>query len=235
MATALGDRQGIAWHAPFLPHLTYNCSMPEPSTDEPDFAALQKGDDGLAEFFASHRARLRRMIDIRLDARVAGRVDPSDILQETYLEAVRQLPAFLEARNLTPKLWLRLITRQQIIAAHRHHLGVQKRDAKLEVSLGGDAPSYANPESLSQFLAAGMISPSRDAAKREFRQRLRATLEKMDPMDREIIALRHFDELSNAEVAVELGISKTAASNRYIRALQRLNKLLSSVSWLPDP
>ncbi|MEW4453355.1 sigma-70 family RNA polymerase sigma factor [Bremerella sp. JC817] len=201
---------------------------------ESEFQPLQAGNDGLASLFAEHRERLRRMIDIRLDSRVAGRVDPSDILQETYLEAARQLPAFLEQRNLPPKLWLRLLARQQIIAAHRHHLGVQKRDAKLEVSLSNNSPSYANPESLSQFLAAGMMSPSRDVAKQEFRQRLRSTLENMDPLDREVIALRHFDELSNSEVAVELNISKTAASNRYIRALQRLNKLLSSASWLPD-
>lgn len=190
----------------------------------------REGDPALAELFALHRPRLRRMVEVRMDDRVAGRVDPSDVLQEVFLDASRQLPAYLAGRPMPPFLWLRFLTAQRLMATHRHHLGTQMRDAKLEVSLDGPVWPSVCSESLSRHLVARLTPPSRAAAKIELRVRLREALEAMEPLDREILSLRHFEELSNNEVAQELGISKAAASNRYMRALGRLGKLLSGVS-----
>ena len=192
----------------------------------------REGDAALANLFAEHRGRLRRMVEMRLDNRVTGRVDPSDVLQEAYLDASKQLQGYLASVPMPPFLWLRFLTGQRLMATHRHHLGAQMRDAKLEVPLDGPARPLVYSESLSHHLAGRLTTPSRAVARMELQAQLQEVLEGMEPLDREILALRHFEELSNNEVAQELGISKAAASNRYMRALVRLGKLLADVSGL---
>ncbi len=191
------------------------------------------GEAALADFFTRHRDRLRRMVDMRLDRRVAGRVDPSDILQEAYVDASKQLDGYLSSLPMPPFLWLRFLTGQRLMATHRRHLGAQKRDAKLEVPLPGRP--QVRSESLSCLLAGRLTTPSRAAARREFQVHMHALLDTLEPLDREILSLRHFEELSNAEVADELGISKAAASKRYIRAVERLRKSLAAIpNLLPE-
>ena len=186
----------------------------------------------LAELFAQHRPRLRRMVDMRLDPRVAGRVDPSDVLQEAFMDASNQLQGYLDKTPMQPFLWLRFLTGQRLMALHRRHLGAQKRDAKRDVPLPGLGRPQVYSESLSCQLAGRLTTPSGAVARLEMQTRLHEALEEMEPLDCEILALRHFEELTNNEAAEELGISKAAASKRYVRALDRLRKVLAGMPGL---
>lgn len=179
-----------------------------------------------------HRGRLRRMVELRMDRRVSGRVDPSDVLQEAFLDASRQLDQYLAERPVSLFVWLRFITGQRLMAIHRQHLGVQKRDARQEMSLQRPAMPEADSLSLSFGLLGAMTSPSMAAMRGEMQARLQAIVDGLDPLDREILALRHYEELSNQEAAEELGITTAAASKRYIRALERLRAALAEVPGL---
>ncbi len=185
------------------------------------------GRSALAEVFMGHRERLRRMVQLRMDRRVARRVDPSDVLQEAFLDAERQLDDYLAEPLLSPFIWLRCLTGQRLMAIHRRHLGAAKRDAKHEVSLDQPRMPQADSQILSNRLAGRMTSPSLAAIRAEMNARLHALVEDMDPLDREILALRHYEELGNQEAAEELGILPAAASKRYIRALERLKANLA--------
>ncbi len=177
----------------------------------------------LAEVFMSHRQRLRRMVDLRLDRRVAARIDPSDVLQETYLDAARQLEQYVAEPPMSLFLWLRFLTGQRLMAIHRQHLGVQKRDAKQEVAI--ERPE-ADSQSLSCSLIGRLTSPSMAAMRVELQICFQEAVDGLEPLDRDILALRHYEELTNQEAADELGITPAAASKRYIRALERLRTAL---------
>jgi RNA polymerase sigma-70 factor (ECF subfamily) len=181
----------------------------------------------LAELFSRYRRRLKQMVRLRLNRRLQGRVDDSDILQEAYLEASRRLPDYLARRPLPFFLWLRHITGEKLIDAHRHHLGAKMRDAAQEVSLHRGPMPAASSVCLAAQLLGRLTSPSQAAIKAETRLRVQEVLNGMDPMDREVLALRHFEQLTNAEVAESLGIPESTASSRYLRALKRLKEELS--------
>jgi RNA polymerase sigma-70 factor, ECF subfamily len=189
------------------------------------------GPEALAELFARERGPLRRMVAWRLDPRLNGRLDPSDVLQEVYLDALRRLPDYLERPNLPAGLWLRLLTGRRLVELHRQHLGAQMRSAGQEVSLDGGW-AWASAPSLAAQLVGHLTSPSQAAARAETAHRLTRALEEMDPIDREVLILRHFDELGNNEVAQLLGLQKAAASNRYVRALRRLKQILAATPGL---
>jgi RNA polymerase sigma-70 factor (ECF subfamily) len=194
---------------------------------------LQAGDrQALADLFAAQRERLRRMVRWRLDPRLAGRLDPSDVLQEVYLDAARRLSGYLEKPGLPPALWLRLLTGRRLLELHRQHLGAGMRSARVEVSLDQPGWAWASAGSLASQLVGHLTSPSQAAARAETAARLTRALEEMDAIDREVLVLRHFDELTNNEVAGLLGLQKAAASNRYVRALRRLKDILESFSPL---
>jgi RNA polymerase sigma-70 factor, ECF subfamily len=184
--------------------------------------------EALGDLFSQHRERLRRMVQMRLDRRLQGRVDPSDVLQESYLEMARALSAYLKEPILPFFLWLRMITGRKLQALHRHHLGSKMREAGREVSLYRGALPQASSVSLAEHLLGRLTTPSMAAARAELKLRIQAALNSMDDMDREILALRHFEQLSNAETAQALGISEQAASNRFVRALKRLKSILCS-------
>jgi RNA polymerase sigma-70 factor (ECF subfamily) len=193
------------------------------------------GEEGaLAELFTRYRKRLRQMIRLRLDRRLSSRVDPSDVLQEAYLDVVQQFPAYQRQPEMPFFLWLRLVTGQRLQRVHRRHLGAGMRDAGREVSLYHGALPQASSESLAAQLLGRMTSASQVLVRAEMQLQLQAALNDMGPLDREIIALRHFEELSNAEAAEVLGLSKTAASNRYLRALARLQKVLENIPGFLD-
>ena len=198
---------------------------------------LQAGDrDALAELFARHREPLRRMIMLRLDHRLGGRVSPSDILQETYVDAMKRVPHFFENPEMPFFIWLRWIAGQRLVEVHRQHLGARMRDAGLEVPLQQGYPAAASSTCLAAHLAGGLTSPSRAAIRGEMLAQLEAALDRLDPIDREVLALRHFEELSNNEVAALLGIQKAAASKRYVRALERLKGALAEIpGFFEDP
>jgi RNA polymerase sigma-70 factor (ECF subfamily) len=203
--------------------------------DDDLLVRLEDGDKGaLSELFVRHRERLRRMIRLRLDRRLQGRVDSSDVLQDAYLEIARRAGEYLAEPTLPPFLWLRFLTSQTLQALHRHHLKVQMRDAGQEVSLRRRATPQANSACLAEILLGRLTSPTRAARRAEMQRKLQEILNDMEPIDREVLALRHFEELSNGEVGQVLGLSKTAASNRYIRALERLKVRLMAVPGFLD-
>jgi RNA polymerase sigma-70 factor, ECF subfamily len=205
------------------------------SSDELSRRAGAGDSTALTELFGLHRDRLRRMVRLRLDRRLQGRIDPSDVLQEAQLDVLRRAAEFAAEPRMPPFLWLRLITGQRLIALHRHHLGAQKRSAGQEIMLHRGAMPQATSASLAEMLMGRLTSPTQAAQRAEVRVLLQEALNGMDPIDREVLTLRHFEELSNAEVAQVLGLTKTAASNRYIRALERLREILGGIPGLLAP
>jgi RNA polymerase sigma-70 factor, ECF subfamily len=185
--------------------------------------------EALAHVFARYRDRLRQMVRLRLDRRLQGRLDPSDVLQDAYLDFARRLPEYAKEPALPFYLWLRLLTGQRLIDLHRMHLGAKMRDAGQEVSLYRGALPQASSASLAAQLLGRLTSASRAAMRAETQIRVQEALNRMDPVDREVLALRHFEMLSNDETATVLGIKKSAASNRYIRALKRLKDLMGGL------
>jgi RNA polymerase sigma-70 factor (ECF subfamily) len=208
--------------------------MPSPQSD-PSSRELRvrSGDrEALASLFGEHEGRLRRWVDRRLDPRLRGRLSPSDVVQETYLAAEARLDHFGERPEMPFAVWVRLLADQRLIDAHRRHLGAEARDACREVGLGRGGNSSA--ADLAARLAGGLTSPSQAAARHEVHEILTRAIEAMDGLDREVLSLRHFDELGNDEVAVLLGIPKGTASKRYVRALGRLRAILEQVPGLLD-
>jgi RNA polymerase sigma-70 factor, ECF subfamily len=182
----------------------------------------------LAALFDRYKGRLRHMVRLRIDRRLAGRLDASDVLQEAYLEADKRFAEYLRDPTIPIFLWLRLVTGQKLTDLHRHHLGAKMRDAGMEVALHRGALPQASSVSLAELLLGRLTTPTRAAHRAEMQRRLQEALNRMDPIDREVLVLRHFEELSNVETAQVLGLETTAASNRYIRALKRLKEVLGS-------
>src|SRR5215472_785267 len=183
----------------------------------------------LGALFARYRDRLRKMVRLRLDGRLARRLDPSDVLQDAYLDVARRFPEYAAAPAVPFYVWLRALTGQRLIDLHRQHLGAKMRDAGQEVSLYRGAPPQASSASLAQQLLAGLTSPTQAAVRAEMQLRLQEALNSMDPVDREVVVLRHFEELTNVETAAVLVIEPSAASKRYLRAVRRLKAILDQV------
>jgi len=187
---------------------------------------LRSGDKQvLGALFARYRSQLHRMVEFRLDRRLRGRVDASDVLQDAFLDAAKHVDRFLDQPDLPLVVWLRIMTTQRLIDLHRRHLGAKKRNAGQDVSLNQPRQYEATSACIAVQLVDDLPTPSAEAQLGERIQKLEEILDRMDPMDREVLALRHFEELSNGEVAEILGLSKSAASNRYVRALKRLQDI----------
>lgn len=195
---------------------------------------IHDGEEGLASVFSEHSERLERLIRFRLDSRLRGRVDPGDVLQEAYLVVAKRLKDYLADCAVPVFVWLRSMTLQVVVDVHRRHLDAQARNVNLEIPLHQDQSPINSSLSLATYLAADMTSPSQAAVREEVLNQLRQAFDSMDPIDREVLALRHFEELSNNEVAAVLGLQKSAASNRYVRALTRLKALLTSMPAFRD-
>ncbi|MBI1325814.1 sigma-70 family RNA polymerase sigma factor [bacterium] len=193
-------------------------------------ALAQAGDrEALSSLFSRHRQRLRRMIQLRLDRRLQARIDASDVIQEAYVEVVTRMNEYFQKPSYPLFLWLRLIVGERILKLHRHHLGTQMRDAGLEVSLYRGALPEASSAALAAQLLGKHTSPTQAVVRAERMIRLQEALNTLDFMDREVLSLRHFEELSLAETALSLGIEESAAAKRYIRALKRLKTTLKSM------
>lgn len=190
----------------------------------------------LTDQFSQHRSRLWRTVQVRMDPRLYGRVDPDDVLQEAYMDAMKRVGHFAEELSYTPFVWLRLIVGQTLINVHRRHIGAKKRDASREKSRGTGGLRFeysATSQTIAIQLAGNQTSPSQAAMRTEMVEELSTSLESLSEIDREILTLRHFEDLSNKEVAELLGIEQKAASIRYVRAVQRLKKCMdkSSFGW----
>ena len=191
---------------------------------------LRAGDrKALAEVFERDRDRLRRMIELRMDPRLRARVDTSDVLQEAYLDLARDLDAYRAGPNLPPLLWMRLHVGRRLTTLHRQHLGTRMRDAGLEVSLYREALPQASSAALASMLLGRQTSPTQAARRAERLLRVQEALNTLDPIDREVLALRHFEQLDRAETAEVLGISPEACAKRHFRALKRLKEVLAAM------
>jgi RNA polymerase sigma-70 factor, ECF subfamily len=192
--------------------------------------AAQGDGQALGLLLSRHQNRLRRMIALRLDRRLQGRIDPSDVIQEAYLEASARLAEYLRNPAMPFFLWLRFLTGQKLVTMHRHHLGVQMRNAGQQVVLYHGPLPEASSAALAAQLLGHDVRPSEAAILAEMKFRVREALDSMDRLDREVLALRHFEQLSRAEIAQVLGVSDSAAGKRYIRALERLRQILGRAS-----
>lgn len=185
------------------------------------------GARGTAQLFERYRSRLARMVVLRLDSRIMGKVDVEDILQDACMEASRRIEDFLDRPSVPFFVWLRQITSQVLIDVHRRYLGAQMRDVSRERSLDQCDLSNAGSALLLAQLAGSLTSPSQGAVRNEMVGELRTALQELEEIDREVLVLRHLEELSNSEVAEILCIDKYAASKRYVRALERLSRAMS--------
>jgi len=205
------------------------------SREEELIGRVAEGDhDALAELFSQHRDRLWRMVSFRLDPRLHGRVDADDILQEAWLSAVQRINHFLTDASRSIFVWFRLITSQTLIDIHRRHLGTQKRNAALEFSINHGWSTQSTSSALSFHLLGQLTSPSQAALRNELSEQLVDGLKSMNDIDRQVLALRHFEQLSNRETAQILEISDQAASDRYMRALARLKNVLTILPEFRD-
>ena len=166
------------------------------------------------------------MLELRLHPRLKSRIDAADVLQEALLEATRRLPEYLEDRSMPFFVWLRLLAKQKLLDLHRHHLVVQRRDSHREIALGSDGLPGADSGPLADAVLDAHTTPSQAAMRSELRARLQAVLDRMKPADREILVLRQFEQLSNEEAAAELDLQPSAASKRFLRALQSYKEIL---------
>lgn len=196
---------------------------------------VARGDrQALAAFFSRNRERLWHMVKFRLDARLHGRIDPDDVLQESFLAAAQRIEHYDGNSAASLFIWIRMIVLQTMIDLHRRHLGAQMRDADREVAIQGARYPQTTSASLAICLVGDFTTPSQAALRSEMLSTVQQAIEGMDPLDREVLALRHFEELNNNEIAAILGIREKAASMRYVRALRRLKSILADVPGFLD-
>jgi RNA polymerase sigma-70 factor (ECF subfamily) len=198
-----------------------------PDTDEllnRTAAGDQRARDQLLE---RHRQRLGRMVAVRMDPRLAGRVDPSDVVQEALAEAAGKLDAYLDGRPLPFYAWLRRIAWERLVALQRRHVYARRRSVGREEP--GGLPEQSALELAERLFARGS-SPSRQAQRGELRERVRAALAALPDRDREVLVLRYLEGLSNADAAAVLGVSEGALRVRHVRAIERLRGLLGEDS-----
>jgi RNA polymerase sigma-70 factor (ECF subfamily) len=191
---------------------------------------VEKGDNGAVDqLLVHHREPLRRMIGLRLDPALAARVDASDIVQDVMLEASRRLADYLKNPVMPFHLWLRHIAKDHVIDAHRKHRLAQRRSTDREQSIRPALGDQSSLDLAAQFFDHE-LTPATAALRQEMQHRLEAAVGELEEDDREIILMRHFEQLSNQEVATVLGLTEAAASMRYLRALRKLRAMLATES-----
>jgi RNA polymerase sigma-70 factor (ECF subfamily) len=201
------------------------------STNSPETQRLldqaQRGETAAVDqLLDQHRTSLRRMIDLRLDPALGRRVDASDIVQDVLLEASKRLADYVKNPAMPFHLWLRHIAKDHIIDMHRKHRLAQRRSIDKEQSIRPALADQSSMDLAAQFIDQE-LTPASAAIRQELQRRLEGAVAEMDEDDREMILMRHFEQLSNQEVATELGLSEAAASMRYLRAIRRLRTLLA--------
>ncbi|MDB5392487.1 MAG: sigW 10 [Planctomycetaceae bacterium] len=188
--------------------------------------------EAFASLFSHFKPRLWRFVNLRLHRQLRGRVDPEDVLQECWLRAVTRMDYFPDTVSPAGFIWFRMILTQTLIDLQRRHLGAEKRSAGRELSLQRSWNSDETSSSMAFQLSAQLTSPSGALARAELAQQLEVALQGLDETDREVLAIRHFEELTNAEAAMTLNLSEQAASKRYVRALRRLKGILEAIPGL---
>ena len=196
-----------------------------PRTDDTEklLAGVREGDaDARDKLFDRHRAAIRRMIDLRMDRVLERRVDASDIVQDVLIEANRRLASYLENPVMPFHLWLRQMAKDRLIDAHRRHRVAARRSMDREQPLAAATKDEESAVDLAGQLCDDQMTPAAAATWRELQRRFAEACEQLEPQDQEIIIMRHFERLSNTEVAAALDLSPQAASMRHLRAMRRL-------------
>jgi RNA polymerase sigma-70 factor (ECF subfamily) len=187
--------------------------------------ASQGDDQAREQLLARHRRRLRRMVEIHFDRRLLARVDPSDVVQEALAEAVRLLSDYLQHRPLPFYPWLRQLALDRLADLRRRHLRTQRRSIARE-----EGPAHLLSEESALELAGRLLargsSPSDRLQRQELRNRVRAVLDQLPERDREVLVLRHLEQLPVDEIAAILRITTGAVYTRHLRALERLRTVL---------
>jgi len=208
-------------------------SIDESQLNDLDFLRNSSGRGDSREAFNAilmkYRSRLIKIISLRIGLRLQGRVDASDVIQDAFIEASRTLDRYLENPEIPVFLWLRHLAGEKLLQANRFHLDTQKRSAGREVSIDQEMPQACSM-SLATRLVGSATSPSGVAIRNENKRRLEAALLQMDSVDREVLVLRHFEHLSGKESAIVLKMSYDAVKKRYARALDKLERILSSLN-----
>lgn len=204
-----------------------NSLWPDPDPTGKLLADAKAGDEqAIEQLLARHRDALKRMVDMRLDRRVAQRVDVSDIVQEVMVEASRRLEQYLSNPAMPFHLWIRQIAKDRIIDAHRRHRVSAKRSVDREQRLEIQGALDASTIELVGQLLDPELTPAARATQREMAIRVQQCIQQLDDRDRDMLLMRHYEQLSNQEVALALGLSEPAASMRYLRALKRLRSII---------
>lgn len=215
-------------HADSQSGLMTNSIWPEPDPTANLLVGAKRGDElAIEQLLTRHREALKRMIDMRLDKRVAQRVDVSDIVQEVLVEASRRLQIYLENPAMPFHLWIRQIAKDRIIDAHRRHRVSAKRSVDRERRLEVQGTLDASTIELAGQLLDPELTPAAKATQREMALQVQACIEQLEDRDRDILLMRHYEQLTNQEVAVTLGLTEPAASMRYLRALKRLRSIIA--------
>lgn len=200
---------------------------PEHTLTQELLAEVGRGEpDAVNRLLERHRTALKRLIQARLDPKVARRVDASDIVQDVLLEASGRLQGYLTDARMPFHLWLRQLAQDRMIDMHRRHRGAQRRSLDRERPLAGGAFGDQSSFDLANQLAAGELTPAAATIRRELEQRFLAALDQLDEEDRDILLMRHFEQLGNSEAAEVLGLSPAAAGMRHLRALRKLRAIL---------
>jgi RNA polymerase sigma-70 factor (ECF subfamily) len=197
-----------------------------PETQELLAQARQGEAAAVERLLTAHREPLRRMIGLRLDPALAARVDASDIVQDVLLEAHRRLSDYLRNPAMPFHLWLRHIAKDHVIDAHRRHRQAQRRSLDREQPLVPAVLADHSSFDLAGQLLDQELTPASAAIRHELQRRLDAAIAELGADDREVILMRHGEQLSNQDVAAALGLSEAAASMRYLRAVRRLRTAL---------
>ena len=195
--------------------------------------ARDRESTAIGELLSKYRDRLHRFVNIRMDDRLRGRVDPSDVIQEACLAATKQMPDYFEQEEMPFYIWLRLIAAQKLVGLHRHHLSVKARNARRDVRFFTALPARSSALLAVQLLGR-TTGPSQAAIRAEQQRRLKEVLDGMEPAEREIIVLRHFEQLSNSEAAKLMGWNESTTSTRHLRALKRLKTIVASMPEFRD-
>ena len=196
-----------------------------PDTDELLDRAGRGDPDARGALLQRHRQRLRRMVDVRMDRRLAARLDPSDLVQQTLADADRRLDDYLRSRPLPFYPWLRQLAWDQLVAMHRKHLYARRRSRRREEDVA-PALSDESVAELASCLVDDTADPLKKLVRAELQDRVRAAIDKLPEAYREILVMRHLEQLSTAETAAVLAIGSSAAKMRHLRALERLRELL---------
>lgn len=213
-------------------------SSPEPARSWPDHSQtgelLDRARAGqpaaVNDLLERHRAGLRRMVDARLDHKLARRIDASDIVQDVMFEASQRLTDYLRDPRMPFSLWLRQLAQDRVIDMHRRHVVAGRRSLNREQTASQGAGDDRSSLELAAQFRDPELTPAAHALREELREQFLMAMDQMDETDREILMLRHFEQLTNSEAAELLGLSEPAAGMRHLRALRRLREILGDVS-----